>query len=230
MNQNIPKIIKDIRSKNNYTQQQLADILGVTYQAVSKWENGKNLPDVAILQDISEKFNIDIELLFTGKKKKKKLTLVVLSILILAIIGFGISFILNDKESFEFQNLISNNKDFKVNGVIAFSAKQTSIYISDIKTTIKDDTKYSVLECTLYELNGKSHTMISKCGDISDKEACKNNSLSELLKNVTFNIKDFSRSCKNFENNDLYLDINVIDEKNKNINYKVPLLLEKKCT
>ena len=229
MNQNIPEIIKGIRTKYNYTQQQLADILGVTYQAVSKWENGKNLPDISILQNISEKFNIDIETLLTGKIKKKKTTLIILSTILLAIIIFIGSLILTNKETFEFQNLISNNQDFEVNGIVAFSDKQTSIYISDIKTTIDDDSKYSVLECTLYELNGKSHTMISRCGDISNKEACKNGTLSELLKNVSFNIKDFSRSCKNFENNDLYLDINAIDDNNKNINYKVPLLLEKNC-
>ena len=53
MNQEkISKFIKDIRIKNNLTQKDFADKFGVTYQAVSKWENGKNLPDINILKEI----------------------------------------------------------------------------------------------------------------------------------------------------------------------------------
>lgn len=40
----IGKLIKEIRQKNNLTQKQFADKYGITYQAVSKWENGKNMP------------------------------------------------------------------------------------------------------------------------------------------------------------------------------------------
>ena len=44
MNQDkIGNFIKSIRLEHNLTQKELADKLGVTYQAVSKWENGKNL-------------------------------------------------------------------------------------------------------------------------------------------------------------------------------------------
>lgn len=44
MNQEkLGKFIKDIRKKHNLTQKQLADKYNVTYQAVSKWENGISL-------------------------------------------------------------------------------------------------------------------------------------------------------------------------------------------
>ena len=46
----IGKFIKKIRVDNGLTQKDLADKLGVTYQAVSKWENGKNIPDIMILK------------------------------------------------------------------------------------------------------------------------------------------------------------------------------------
>ena len=51
----IGSIIKDIRKKNNLTQNEFASILGVTFQAVSKWENDKSIPDITILKDISNK-------------------------------------------------------------------------------------------------------------------------------------------------------------------------------
>ena len=53
MNQErIGKLIKEIRKDNNLTQKDLAKKLGVTYQAVSKWETGKNIPDIAILKKL----------------------------------------------------------------------------------------------------------------------------------------------------------------------------------
>ena len=55
----IGSIIKDIRKKNNLTQNEFASILGVTFQAVSKWENDKSIPDITILKDISNK-KVDI--------------------------------------------------------------------------------------------------------------------------------------------------------------------------
>ena len=56
----IGKIIKDIRIKNNLSQKEFANKYGVTYQAVSKWENGKNIPDISILKQICNDYNLDL--------------------------------------------------------------------------------------------------------------------------------------------------------------------------
>jgi len=72
MNQEkIGQFIKKIREENKLTQKELADKLGVTYQAVSKWENGKNVPDISILKEMSKMFNIDIDEILDGEKKNK---------------------------------------------------------------------------------------------------------------------------------------------------------------
>ena len=52
------KFIKEIRKKNNLTQKQLADKYNVTYQAVSKWENGRNMPDTTLIKQMSNDFDI----------------------------------------------------------------------------------------------------------------------------------------------------------------------------
>ena len=57
----VGKFIKKLRKDNNLTQQKLADKYGVTYQAVSKWENGINLPDVTLIRQMIKDFNITIE-------------------------------------------------------------------------------------------------------------------------------------------------------------------------
>ena len=70
MNQErIGALIKEIRKDNNLTQKDLAKKLGVTYQAVSKWESGTAYPDTDKLIQISKIFNVSfshVDSLFTG--------------------------------------------------------------------------------------------------------------------------------------------------------------------
>ena len=62
----VGKLIKQIRKDNHLTQKDLALKYNITYQAVSKWENGKNIPDISLLKQICDDFNIDINSLLTG--------------------------------------------------------------------------------------------------------------------------------------------------------------------
>ena len=54
-------MIKEIRKKSGYTQGSLAKELGVSQQAVSKWENGSAEPSVEVLIKLSEIFNCSID-------------------------------------------------------------------------------------------------------------------------------------------------------------------------
>jgi len=62
---NIGKNIKYLRQQNNVTQETLADYLGVSYQAVSKWETDANTPDIALLPFIAKYFNVSLDTLFS---------------------------------------------------------------------------------------------------------------------------------------------------------------------
>jgi len=57
--------IKQLRLQNNLTQDQVAEKLGVSYQAVSKWENNTNTPDITLLPQIANLFDISIDALFS---------------------------------------------------------------------------------------------------------------------------------------------------------------------
>ncbi|KWX69804.1 helix-turn-helix domain-containing protein [Paenibacillus jilunlii] len=56
--------IRKLRDERNITQQQLADSLGLTFQAVSKWECGTTVPDIAVLPEIADYFSVTIDDLF----------------------------------------------------------------------------------------------------------------------------------------------------------------------
>ena len=53
------EVLLDIRKKNNFTQDEMADKLFVTRQAVSRWENGETTPTIDTLKTISTTFDID---------------------------------------------------------------------------------------------------------------------------------------------------------------------------
>ena len=68
MNQYITgAVIKQLREKQNMTQLQLADKLGVSDKAVSKWETGRGYPDVTLLQPIADALSVSVAELLSGK-------------------------------------------------------------------------------------------------------------------------------------------------------------------
>ena len=61
--------IKQLRQDKGISQEQLAEQLHVTRQAVSNWENGKTQPDIETLTQIAEFFDVSVERLIYGKEK-----------------------------------------------------------------------------------------------------------------------------------------------------------------
>lgn len=63
----IGKFIQQKRKEKNITQEKLAEKLGITNRAISKWENGICLPDAAIMTNLCEVLSISINDLFSGE-------------------------------------------------------------------------------------------------------------------------------------------------------------------
>lgn len=105
--ENIKNKIKELRISKNLTQQQLADELHVTKQAISKWEKGKSVPDIASVELIASFFGVSADYLINDSieatdsetptvnlpKRIGKLNIVLISISVLllaALITVGI--------------------------------------------------------------------------------------------------------------------------------------------
>ncbi len=68
MNQEkIGKFIAKCRKENGYTQATLAEKLGITDRAISKWETGKSMPDASIMLELCELLKINANELLTGE-------------------------------------------------------------------------------------------------------------------------------------------------------------------
>ena len=68
----IGKFIAENRKKKNLTQLELAEKLGVTDRTISNWENGKNMPDLALFKPLCDELGITINELMSGEKLNDK--------------------------------------------------------------------------------------------------------------------------------------------------------------
>ncbi len=60
---------KELRKQKGLTQGQLAEMIGVSDRSVSRWENGKNMPDLSILVELADYYEIDIREIIDGERK-----------------------------------------------------------------------------------------------------------------------------------------------------------------
>ena len=63
----IGKVIRELRVRNRVTQEMLAEHIGVTSQAISKWEAGVNLPDITMLSGLASYFGVTADYLLYGE-------------------------------------------------------------------------------------------------------------------------------------------------------------------
>lgn len=72
MNKNFSSFIAELRKEQDLTQKELADRIGVSDKAVSRWENGKNYPDIEIMQSLGEIFNVSVSELLQGERLEQE--------------------------------------------------------------------------------------------------------------------------------------------------------------
>lgn len=74
MKLNLGENIRNLRKTADLTQEQLADKLGVSYQSVSRWENGMTYPDMEFIPSLTELFGVSADMLFGIPERKKETT------------------------------------------------------------------------------------------------------------------------------------------------------------
>lgn len=228
MNQDkIGNFIKSIRQENNLTQKELADRLGVTFQAVSKWENGKNVPDIGIMKQICDEFHLNIDDILNGEKKeqeRKKRNIWSALIPVLFVLLGIIIVNLIQKEGFEFTTISSKCSAFKITGSAAYNQDKSSIYISNIEFCGKEDKNiYQEINCILYEKEKDKQNTISSC------EKRENITLEEFLKEVNIQVDSYSTMCKKLTSSTMMIEITAITKDQKEVTYTIPLEWNDKC-
>ncbi len=153
---NLGKKIIELRKENKMSQEDLAEVLNVTRQTISNWENGKNYPDIGTLILLSDKFHISLDILLKGDNKMINsidnkvhhhhiFKIAIVSLIIILIIGISSFLIINKARSLEIKKKDEEIKELK--SLINLDAGYAIISINkkdltkDIKM-LEDDISY----------------------------------------------------------------------------------------
>ncbi|MEF2920065.1 MAG: helix-turn-helix domain-containing protein [Acutalibacteraceae bacterium] len=69
----IGEFLKELRKEKGLTQEQLAEQFNVSRRSISRWETGSNLPDVDILIEMADYYEVDLRELIDGERKSEKM-------------------------------------------------------------------------------------------------------------------------------------------------------------
>lgn len=69
----IGNFLKELRKEKNLTQEQVAERLNVSARTVSRWETGSNMPDLSVLVELADCYNVDIREIMKGERKSEKM-------------------------------------------------------------------------------------------------------------------------------------------------------------
>jgi len=69
----IGRFLKELRKEKDLTQEQLAEKFGVSSRSVSRWENGNTMPELGILVELAEYYEVDIKEIIDGERKSESM-------------------------------------------------------------------------------------------------------------------------------------------------------------
>ena len=69
----IGNFLKDLRKEKSLTQEQVAEKLGVSSRTISRWETGAYMPDISMLVDIAEMYDVDVREIIDGERIKENM-------------------------------------------------------------------------------------------------------------------------------------------------------------
>jgi len=70
----IGAFLKSLRKEKGFTQKQLAEQMSVSSRTVSRWETGSNMPDISILIELADFYEVDIREILNGERKSEIMT------------------------------------------------------------------------------------------------------------------------------------------------------------
>ena len=65
--------LKELRKGHGLSQEQLADKFNVSSRSISRWENGNTMPDISVMIELADYYDIDIRDLLRGERKSEKM-------------------------------------------------------------------------------------------------------------------------------------------------------------
>ena len=136
----IGAFLKGLRKDKGITQEQLAEELGVSGRTISRWETGNNMPDISLLVEIAEFFDVSIPEIIRGERKSERMKEEVKEV----------AETMSDYAKAEKENLVKSIRNMSIIGLIALL-----IYMVLGKTNVYDRNNlirytYGISEALIY--------------------------------------------------------------------------------
>lgn len=252
MNQNkIGEIIEKKRKEKHLTQKELAEALGVSNTAISKWENGNNLPDISMLEPLCKILDLDLlELITTqnsmhedcskkfAKVRKARLyrtislSLFFISVICLTNIFTYHRIMSKRKEDLskevEVYKINSNDLNFRVDGYVLFNETENIIFLEKVVYQAEEnlDIDFKKLTTATYFMRVDKQTIIKQKIDLTNKKIEKLNDILTLIKTTSYTTETNLKSAKG-KFHKMTFAIELTNEKDEKINIEANLNLKR---
>lgn len=238
-NRKIGELIAKLRKEKGLTQQELGDKVNVGSRAVSKWECGTTIPDISIINELSEILGISSNELLAGKLKPKKeisskpklnnkLKIFLFTFLII-LIGTITTLIYNkNNENYTYNIVEVDHEKYQIEGHLTYKNQEITIYINEFTL---NNNKLRQIEIKNYQYNiilndeylfgyGQNNNDVSahKTYTMDDIENAIKNSYTKTIKT----------SKEKLLKQKISVELKIIDIKNDNYHYNIELLIYKK--
>lgn len=250
--QKIGNFIISLRKENNMTQAELGDKVGVTDRAVSRWENGHNLPDIMVMEKLSEVFNITLVELMNGEKAEvikeadldkltenaiayhkarmrayfKRLIIGLLAVIGVLFVTLLLIFCINNFNKCKVYRIESDTSDMFVTGMVVKTNKSTKLVISNFEFRNFEIESVYAIDYHLM-INGKD---VFHAGDDLEKfeitRKARYLDKSSYFKTLTIYLDNFQHD-EIFESTEISIEFRYINDKGIINYYSIPIKLVK---
>lgn len=250
--QKIGTFIASLRKESGMTQAELGDKVGVTDRAVSRWENGHNLPDIMVMEKISEVFGITLIELMNGQKTEvikecnldklaenaityhksmmrayfKRLIIglsIVIGVLVIILLT---AFCINNFNRCKVYRIESTKSDFFVKGKVTQTNKSTTLVLTNFDY---NGTKMQQVYAMHYSLLVDGNSIYHGGIDLDEFKIDKNTkilNIDDYFKTLTIYIDEF-KNDEIFDSKDICIEFKYLSVGGEEYYYDVPLKLTK---
>lgn len=244
------KLIAEIRKEKGMTQDELGELLGVNGKAVSKLECGINLPDISLLNNLSDILEVEIKDLLNGRKSldkneeerlkvaeeklreknRKRKNKIVGTILIVLISIYSIFLILVTKNlitnEFKTIRFTSSNINYVISGEIVATLEGKIIIVKDLKYQGENkgtDKEPLVKSAQLFIKKEKEVLFNYNFDEIKDDLGkVQYYYLSDIIENIPENVSELGK-IKFMKNEKLTFNLTYINENDEKISEEINL-------
>lgn len=247
----IGKLIAKLRNDKGLTQQDLADLVGVGFRTVSKWERGINLPDIGNINELSKIFGVTNDEILKGELKEetveepiekeindketptKKNTVkikVIISIITALILTLITTIIFFQNKEYVYDIISANEQEYYMQGKLKLKRDNVTIKLDRLQ--FKEQELNSIIVCQYeYQIYANDNLMFGYGETLAEEKENKPISIENFTNNFKINYNGKTTLKKDDINqNSIYIRLTLWDQNSNKITNIIYTEIDKKAS